>query len=109
MNAFFGDDENLYEKSVNMNCKNVQCMDNVTKNLNREELGNSLNCSAYNNRQIRNTDLERPMMFPEYRFKHLNYCTIHKLNGYAVCKDCKSCAYNKNVLIKDYDIKKIEN
>lgn len=109
MNAFFkeSDNENLYERSVNMNCKNVQCMDNVTKNLNRIELENSLNCTSYNNRQIRNTDLERPMMFPEYRFKHLNYCTIHNLNGYAVCKECKSCAYDKNIIIKNYETKKL--
>ena len=30
---------------------------------------------------------------------HLNYCTIHKLDGYAVCKDCKGCAYNKNIRV----------
>ena len=108
-NAFFRDNESLYQKSMELNCRGVNCLDDFYLNANKEELKKNINCSANNTRQIRNVDFERPMMWCEYRFKHLNYCTIHKLDGYAVCKDCKSCAYNKNVLIKDYDRKKIEN
>lgn len=92
----------LYEQSMAYNCEGIRCLENNQREKDLLELKKSINCSANNNRQhqIRNVDHERPMMFPEYRFKHLNYCTIHELDGYSVCKDCKSCGFNKNIQFK---------
>ena len=90
----------LYEQSIAYNCEGISCLENAQRERDLLELKNSINCSANSTRQIRNVDHERPMMFPEYRFQHLNYCTIHKLDGYNVCKDCKSCAFNKNIQFK---------
>tara|TARA_B100000927_G_scaffold101520_1_gene82195 strand:- start:89 stop:385 length:297 start_codon:yes stop_codon:yes gene_type:complete len=90
----------LYEQSIAYNCEGISCLENAQRERDLLELKNSINCSANSTRQIRNVDHERPMMFPEYRFKHLNYCTIHELDGYSVCKDCKSCGFNKNIQFK---------
>ena len=90
----------LYEQSMKYNCEGIRCLENAQLEKDMGELKEAINCGAYNTRQIRNVDHERPMMFPEYRFQHLNYCTIHKLDGYNVCKDCKSCAFNKNIQFK---------
>tara|TARA_B100000575_G_C23102314_1_gene636036 strand:+ start:597 stop:893 length:297 start_codon:yes stop_codon:yes gene_type:complete len=90
----------LYEQSMAYNCEGISCLENAQRERDLLELKNSINCTANSTRQIRNVDHERPMMFPEYRFKHLNYCTIHELDGYSVCKDCKSCGFNKNIQFK---------
>ena len=90
----------LYEQSIAYNCEGISCLENAQRERDLLELKNSINCTANSTRQIRNVDHERPMMFPEYRFKHLNYCTIHELDGYSVCKDCKSCGFNKNIQFK---------
>lgn len=90
----------LYEQSMAYNCEGISCLENAQRERDLLELKNSINCSANSTRQIRNVDHERPLMFPEYRFKHLNYCTIHELDGYSVCKDCKSCGFNKNIQFK---------
>ena len=87
----------LYEQSIKYNCEGIRCLEDSQRKKDLDEINEAINCSAYNTRTIRNVDHERPMMFPEYRFQHLNYCSIHKLNGYNVCKDCKSCAFNKNI------------
>jgi hypothetical protein len=92
----------LYEQSLKYNCEGVKCLEEQQRKRNLDELREAINCGAYNIRQreIRNVDHERPMMFPEYRFQHLNYCTIKHLNGYAVCNDCTSCGFNKNIQFK---------
>ena len=90
----------LYEQSMAYNCEGISCLENAQRERDLLELKYSINCTANSTRQIRNVDHERPMMFPEYRFKHLNYCTIHELDGYSVCKDCKSCGFNKNIQFK---------
>tara|TARA_B100000700_G_scaffold271422_1_gene314256 strand:+ start:476 stop:775 length:300 start_codon:yes stop_codon:yes gene_type:complete len=94
-------EESLYEQSMKYNCEGIRCLQNAANEYNQQQLSDAINCKAYNTREIRNVDHERPMMFDEYRFKHLNYCTIHTLDGYSVCKDCKSCAYSKNIKIKN--------
>lgn len=96
-NTFFDNNENLFEKSKKMNCDNITCMANNYAYLNRLELSKSINCDKFSNRRIRNTDHERPMMFPEYRFRYLDYCNTVNMNGYTVCKSCKNCSFNKNV------------
>ena len=80
----------------------TQMTEEQQRKRNLDELKETINCGAYNIRQreIRNVDHERPMMFPEYRFQHLHYCTIKHLDGYAVCKDCTSCGFNKNIQFK---------
>ena len=93
-------DLSLYELSMKYNCEGIKCLETAQREKDMGELKEAINCSANNIRQIRNVDHERPMMFPEYRFQHLNYCTIHKLDGYNVCKDCKSCSFNKNIQFK---------
>ena len=96
-NAFFRDNNSLYSQSTDMNCKGINCLDDFYFQKNWNELRNNINCSANNTRQIRNVDFERPMMWCEYRFKHLNYCTHKNLNGFIVCQDCKACGFHKNI------------
>lgn len=91
---------NLYEDSIMYNCEGIRCLENAQREKDLFELKKAINCAEFSNRNIRNVDHERPMMFPEYRFKHLKYCTIHQLDGYSVCKDCKSCGFNKNIQFK---------
>lgn len=90
----------LYEQSMKFNCENIAILEQQQRKKDLNELKEAISCPANNTRQIRNVEHERPMMFPQYRFKHLNYCSIHKMDGYSVCKDCKSCAYNKNIAFK---------
>jgi len=90
----------LYEQSMKYNCEGIKCLETEQRKKDMAELKEAINCSANNIRQIRNVDHERPLMFPEYRFQHLNYCSIHNLDGYNVCKDCKSCAFDKNIKFK---------
>jgi len=90
----------LYEQSIKYNCEGIKCLETDQRKKDMAELKEAINCSANNIRQIRNVDHERPLMFPEYRFQHLNYCSIHNLDGYNVCKDCKSCAFDKNIKFK---------
>jgi hypothetical protein len=100
-NAFFRDTESLYEQSLKLNCKGVNCLDNNYLTANKEELKKNINCSANNTRNIRNVDFERPMMWCEYRFKHLNYCNHVNINGFTVCKDCTNCGFSKNLNLND--------
>jgi|TARA_B110000259_G_scaffold122647_1_gene139060 hypothetical protein len=90
----------LYEQSMKLNCEGIQCLENTQRDKDLMELKEAINCDANNTKKIRNVDHERPMMFDEYRFQHLNYCSIHTIDGYNVCKDCKSCAFNKNIQFK---------
>tara|TARA_B100000900_G_scaffold142671_1_gene120946 strand:- start:7432 stop:7740 length:309 start_codon:yes stop_codon:yes gene_type:complete len=100
MNAFFSNNNNqTYDSSININCENIKYLESNYNELNRDKLNTAINCSANNTRSIRNVDDERPMMFPEYRYTYLNYCTLKSLDGYVVCKDCKRCSYNKNVKV----------
>ena len=57
-NAFYRVNNSLWNQSVSMNCKAVECLDNYYMNKNREELNKSINCSANNTRKIRNVDFE---------------------------------------------------
>ena len=86
----------LYEQSMEYNCEGIRCLENAQREKDMSELKEAINCGAYNTRQIRNVDHERPLMFPEYRFQHLNYCTIHKLDVKIV---------NLAHLIKIYNLK----
>ena len=104
-NAFYRDNDSLWNQSVSMNCKAVECLDNYYMGKNREELNKSINCSANNTRKIRNVDFERPMMWCEYRFKHLNYCTHVNVGGFTVCQDCKACGFEKNLNLNDPQIR----
>ena len=70
-NAFFRDNESLYNLSAELNCRGINCLDNNSYLMNRAELSNNINCAANNTRRMRNVDYERPMMWCEYRFKHL--------------------------------------
>ena len=109
-NAFFRDNESLYEKSLALNCQGVHCLDNNYLTANKEELKKNINCSANNTRKIRDVDYERPMMWCEYRFKHLNYCNHVNVGGFVVCQDCKSCGFNKNLNLNDPTTKQnVEN
>mgnify|MGYP006141643947 CR=1 FL=1 len=92
--------ESLYEKSMRFNCEGIRCLENSYKDYNLQKLKDTINCGAFSTREIRNVDHERPMMFDEYRFQHFNYCSIHTIDGYSVCKDCKNCGFNKNIKIK---------
>lgn len=104
-NAFFRDNESLYQQSMELNCKGVNCLDDFYLNANKEELKKNINCSANNTRKIRNVDFERPMMWCEYRFKHLNYCTHVNVGGFTVCQDCKACGFEKNLNLNDPQIR----
>ena len=42
-NAFYRDNNSLWNQSVAMNCKAVECLDNYYNNLNKEELKNTDN------------------------------------------------------------------
>ena len=42
-NAFYRDNDSLWNQSVSMNCKAVECLDNYYMNKNREELNKSIN------------------------------------------------------------------
>ena len=103
-NAFYRDNDSLWNQSVSMNCKAVECLDNYYMNKNREELNNSINCSANNTRKIRNVDFERPMMWCEYRFKHLNYCNTVRMGDFKVCGNCKACGFQKNLNLNRVNI-----
>lgn len=101
-NAFFRAPENqgLYEQSRKIHAINRQNMaindqyfDTGIFNYERDEF------NAQNNKCIRNVDDERPMMFPEYRFKHLFHCNFVDINGYKVCKTCTNCGFNRHSAI----------
>ena len=62
----------LYEQSMKYNCEGIKCLETEQRKKDMAELKEAINCSANNIRQIRNVDHERPLMFPEYRFQHLN-------------------------------------
>ena len=96
-NAFYRDNESLMKQSISMNCNSVNCLDEYYNQQNLEELKKNINCSANNTRQIRNVDFERPMMWCEYRFKHLNYCNTVQAGDFTVCGDCKACGFQKNL------------
>lgn len=107
-NAFFADNENLYEKSMNANCEFINCLQGHINSLNNNELRYNINCGhAQNNMKIRNVDDEIPMLFPEYRFKHLNYCDTVNINGYTVCGKCNNCGFNKNIQLSPELINKM--
>lgn len=63
----------LYEQSMKFNCKNIAILEQLQRQKDLNELKEAISCPANNTRQIRNVEHERPMMFPQYRFKHLNY------------------------------------
>ena len=105
-NAFFRDNESLYNLSAELNCRGINCLDNNYYLMNRAELSNNINCAANNTRRIRNVDYERPMMWCEYRFKHLNYCNHVSVGGFTVCQDCKSCGFYKNLNLNDPENRK---
>jgi hypothetical protein len=101
-NAFYRNPENLglYEHSINMNNGSINCIEQRDNTFNNGLLGYRSNeYNPYNNKCIRNVDHERPLMFPQYRFKHLNYCHPVNLNGYLVCKSCSSstCSFNRHI------------
>ena len=87
-----------------INCQNIQCLQQKYDRYHCNNLTNQINCRAFNDRTIRNTDHERPMMFPEYRFKHLNYCNPVNLNGYIVCGGCSNCGFNKSIPITNNSV-----
>lgn len=100
-NAFFRDNDSLFEESMKLNCQGVNCLDNYYAQRNLNELNKNINCAANNTRKIRDVDFERPMMWCEYRFKHLNYCNHTNVGGFIVCKDCKGCGFHKNLNLND--------
>jgi hypothetical protein len=106
VNAFFRDNESLYNKSSELNCKSINCLSEFYDKSNKDKLNNNLSCSSNNTRRIRNVDFERPMMWCEYRFKHLNYCNNVNVGGFVVCQDCKGCGFHKNINLNDPDNKK---
>ena len=103
-NAFYRDNESLMNESIKMNCSGVNCLDNDWRQRNMEELKKNINCSANNTRRIRDVDFERPMMWCEYRFKHLNYCNHVTVGGFKVCQDCKACGFQKNLNLNEVNV-----
>ena len=96
-NAFYRDNESMWNQSVAMNCQAVNCLDDYNNNKNLENLKKNINCGANNTRQIRNVDFERPMMWCEYRFHHLQYCNTLQAGDFTICGDCKLCGFKKNL------------
>ena len=103
-NAFYRDNESLMKESIKMNCNSSNCLDNEWRQRNMEELKKNINCAANNTRRIRDVDFERPMMWCEYRFKHLNYCSHITVGGFTVCQDCKACGFQKNLNLNEVNV-----
>ena len=107
-NAFFpSDNTDIYKISRNLNSENVKCLSSHYElQQNTDQLVYPINRETFFDRQkqIRNTDHERPMMFPEYRFKHLNYCHKINIDGYYVCGLCSNCGFDRNKLLRGDNI-----
>jgi hypothetical protein len=100
--------EGLFEMSMKANCDAANCLQDRLNGHSSDELKKNINCSnAQNNRFIRNVDHEIPMLFPEYRFKHLNYCKHVNINGYIVCGKCHNCGFNSNIKTDHASVQKM--
>jgi hypothetical protein len=95
-NPFYPSSENrgLYDEVRKMNAINARNMEINQSIINRSKLAYEIRDDLDITRCIRNVDHERPMMFPEFRFKHLYYCTHASVDGYTVCKQCNNCGFN---------------
>lgn len=103
-NPFYPSSENrgLYDEVRRMNAINSRNMEINQAIINQSKLAYKLRDENYIDitRCIRNVDHERPMMFPEFRFKHLYYCTHASVDGYTVCKQCSNCGFNLHTPVK---------
>jgi hypothetical protein len=95
-NAFFNDTNTLYEQCMSINCKNINKLEEFLYQKNMDKLKNDMNYKLVKRNEIRNVDLERPMMWCENRFKHFNYCTVKNINGFYDCNDYKRTRFNSN-------------